>query len=345
MTGSVHILVLRFSALGDVAMTIPVLQQLLEQHPQVRLTVVSQKMVAPLFASLPRTRFVGINPAKEYPGTAGLYRLYRRMQQEGPFDAIADLHQVLRTQVLRQFFRWKGYRTAQLNKGRAARKALTRQYQKKREPLQPVVEKYAQVFADLGFPIQLQIRKPVLDKPMLTEMVQRYFISGKRVIGLAPFAQHEAKRWNPDQSRLLAHALAEAGHQVLLFGAPGAEAALLQQWLVPTLPIHLIAGVHSFEEELAIIAHLDTMISMDSANMHLAALFGVRVVSLWGATHPYAGFYGWALDPADIVQDEDLPCRPCSVFGNKTCYRGDYACWQSITVTRVMDVVQRPRMR
>lgn len=341
MTGSVHILVLRFSALGDVAMTIPVLQQLLEQHPQVRLTVVSQKMVAPLFATLPRTRFVGINPAKEYPGTAGLFRLFRRIQQEGPFDAIADLHQVLRTQVLRQFFQWKGYRTAKLHKGRAARKALTRQYQKRREPLQPVVEKYAQVFADLGFPIQLIRRKPVLAKPSLSATTQRYFAFHKRVIGFAPFAQHEAKRWNPEQSKLLTHALAEAGWQVLLLGAPGAEAHQLASWLDPALSIQVIAGVHSFEEELAIIAHLDTMISMDSANMHLAALYGVRVVSLWGATHPYAGFFGWELDPADIVQDEQLPCRPCSVFGNKACYRGDYACWRSITVSRVMDAVQR----
>ena len=71
------------------------------------------------------------------------------------------------------------------------------------------------------------------------------------------------------------------------------------------------------------------MLSMDSANMHLASLVELPVVSVWGATHPYCGFTGWHQNPANEVQ-ADLPCRPCSVFGNKPCQRGDYACLRGI---------------
>ena len=76
-------------------------------------------------------------------------------------------------------------------------------------------------------------------------------------------------------------------------------------------------------------SHLDVMLSMDSANMHLASLTGIPVVSVWGATHPMAGFLGYNQDPENVIQI-DLECRPCSIYGNKPCQRGDYACLQNI---------------
>jgi ADP-heptose:LPS heptosyltransferase len=77
---------------------------------------------------------------------------------------------------------------------------------------------------------------------------------------------------------------------------------------------------------------------MDSGNMHLASLYGVPVVSIWGATHPFAGFYGFGQDHSNAVQ-ADLYCRPCSVFGNKPCYRGDWACMHMIEPRQVIDKV------
>ena len=88
--------------------------------------------------------------------------------------------------------------------------------------------------------------------------------------------------------------------------------------------------------ELALMGQLDVMLSMDSANMHLASLVGTRVVSIWGGTHPYAGFLGWNQNPNDCVQ-LDLPCRPCSVYGNKPCMRGDYACMNGITPAQIVE--------
>ncbi|MBQ2403350.1 MAG: glycosyl transferase family 1, partial [Prevotella sp.] len=82
------------------------------------------------------------------------------------------------------------------------------------------------------------------------------------------------------------------------------------------------------------------MVSMDSGNMHLASLTGTPVVSIWGATHTLAGFYGWQQDPADIVET-DMACRPCSIYGSKPCERGDYACMNSITPEQVVKKISR----
>ncbi len=70
---------------------------------------------------------------------------------------------------------------------------------------------------------------------------------------------------------------------------------------------------------------LRVMLTMDSGNMHLASLVGTRVVSIWGATHPFAGFLGFGQSEDDCIQ-RDLPCRPCSIYGNKACKFGDYRC-------------------
>ena len=84
-------------------------------------------------------------------------------------------------------------------------------------------------------------------------------------------------------------------------------------------------------------SYIDVMVSMDSANMHLASLVGTTVVSVWGATHPYAGFMGWNQKEENAVQ-VTLPCRPCSIFGNKPCRRGDYACLRQIEPS---DIIQK----
>ena len=123
--------------------------------------------------------------------------------------------------------------------------------------------------------------------------------------------------------------LQHADSYIFLFGG-NSEKGILDQWAKEFERTQSIAGKMSFENELEYIARLDVMISMDSANMHLASLFGVPVVSIWGATHPFAGFYGWGQSPDSAIQ-VDLYCRPCSVFGNKPGYRGDLLCLHSIS--------------
>ena len=87
-------------------------------------------------------------------------------------------------------------------------------------------------------------------------------------------------------------------------------------------------------------SHLDVMLSMDSANMHLASLVATPVVSVWGATHPYAGFMGWNQNPENVIQIP-LECRPCSIFGQKACLRGDYACMNRIAPETIVEQIEK----
>ena len=130
-----------------------------------------------------------------------------------------------------------------------------------------------------------------------------------------------------------------AENNTILFGGGAEETALLDQWSNEIPNTINAAGNYSFAEELSIISNLDVMISMDSANMHLASLFNVPVISIWGATHPYGGFYGWAQNEKNIVS-VNLSCRPCSVFGNKPCWRGDHACMMQIEEKMIIDKIK-----
>ena len=162
---------------------------------------------------------------------------------------------------------------------------------------------------------------------------------GEKWIGIAPFAAHKGKIYPLEKMERVIELLLERepNCRIFLFGGGAEERELLTQW-ESRHDRCICALLGSLYNELVLMSHLDTMVSMDSANMHLASLTGTRVVSVWGATHPFAGFMGWNQSPADAVQTT-LPCRPCSIFGNKPCLHGDYPCLNSITPEEIVERV------
>lgn len=331
-----HLLVIRNSALGDVAMTAPVLQQLLQQYPQVSLTVITTPAFAPIFSSLERTQVIGLEKRGRHKGFWGIYKLFRELKSGNRFDAVADLHNVLRSKILRNLFRFTGTRVAKIDKGRKKKKELTAKENKKLFQLKTSFQRYAEVFAELGFPVKLDHNKQTYPRQPLPSSTDYLFVTGKIYIGIAPFAKHGEKMYPVDKMLAVIQQLhSDDQHQLFLIGGGKEEVKLLNEWAEQFPGVTNLAGKFSFGEELAIISNLDKMISMDSANMHLASLFGVPVVSIWGATHPYAGFYGWGQKPENAAQI-DLYCRPCSVFGNKPCYRGDHACMEQLPESLVI---------
>ncbi|WP_300601037.1 glycosyltransferase family 9 protein [Niabella sp.] len=333
-----HILVFRFSALGDAAMTVPVLRLLLAQHPGLEITMVSVPFHAPLFAAIDRLHFYGVDIRKQYKGIGGLIQLGRRLKKDIPFDAVADLHNVLRTKIIRLFL--GAVPTAVIDKGRKEKKELTRPYNKKLRPLKTTFQRYADVFGKLGAPVSIGDQLSVISCQSSAVSNQPSAVSNQQFrIGIAPFAKHAAKMYPLEKMeqvvRLLQH---NKAHTLFLFGSK-AETPVLEQWAAGHQNIRVVAGRYSFAEELQLIAQMDVMLTMDSANMHLASLYGVPVVSVWGGTHPWLGFYGWGQDLENAVQT-DLPCRPSSVFGNKPCpVHGAAGCMQEITPEQVFQKV------
>lgn len=319
-----RILAYRFSAFGDVAMTVPVFREFLEQNPDVEIVMVSRNNFESLFADIPNVIFHGID-LDDYKGFLGIRRLGKELLKQYQPDYIADLHDVIRTKILDKIYVRKGLKVFKINKGKEEKEALTDVWNLDKIQLKRTVERYADVFRDMGFKVQLshQLRPKSNQK------------SG---IGFAPFAQHKGKMLPLEKSFELVKILAEK-HTIYFFGGGKKETETLESWEKQIPNTQSLAGKLNLSEELNRISQLEVMISMDSANMHLASVVGTRCVSIWGSTHPYAGFLGFGQSADDVVQINDLTCRPCSVFGDKECYRGDWACLEEISVQQIIDKI------
>ena len=316
-------------------MTVPVIKNLLQQNPSLQITFVSVPFVKPLFDDIERLHFFAADIKKEYKGFLGLWKLSRQIKKQVSYDAVADLHDVLRTKLLRFFL---GKTIGIIDKGREEKKELTRPVDKKLRPLNTGLQRYAEVFERAGFPIHLNIERGYKNL-YADESLLPFNRSGHKLVGIAPFAKHNAKMYPLHKMEALVSELAnEKNTGILLFGSK-AEVPLMENWLAKGPNIFMMAGKLSLAHELNVISQLDVMVSMDSANMHLASLVGVPVVSVWGGTHPFLGFYGWGQDYENVVQS-DLPCRPSSVFGNKECpVHGSAGCMQEITPAMIFSKI------
>lgn len=332
-----HILVMRFSAMGDVAMTVPVVYSLATQYPALRITVLSRPFARPFFENLaPNVGFMEADIKGEYKGVKGLNALYRRLVAK-QFTAIADLHSVLRSDYLRMRFNLDRFRVAHIDKHRKGKRKLVAINGKKLIKQPSSFENYADVFAQLGYPIKLSFESLFPqgggNLSTLPSSITEDNAEHPLWIGLAPFAAHAGKIYPPQlMEKVIQGVIHNHPHcRIYLFGGGPQETPTLDEWATryPQV-INASAQLNGLSEELILMSHLKLMVSMDSANMHLASLVNTPVISIWGATHPYAGFMGWHQDPNNAVQI-DLPCRPCSIYGNKPCMRGDFACMKNIS--------------
>lgn len=319
MSNPKHILVIRLSAMGDVAMTVPVLRALVLHYPDVRITVVSRPFFRPFFEGIPNVVFYGVDLNRKHKGFMGLLRLYSDLRKLN-IDAVADLHNVLRSKVIRNLFAMSGKKVAATDKGRADKKALTRPEGKIFAPVKAMVERHCETFLELGFPLDLST--PVFQqKAILADDITQ--VSGKKDgkwIGIAPFAQYESKVYPPDLMQLVIEGLAsDLNSKLFLFGGGEKEISVLNQMKQSYENVVVIAGKLKFPQELDLISNLDVMLSMDSGNAHIAAMLGVKVITLWGATHPYAGFspFNQPIENALTADREKYPMLPTSVYGNK----------------------------
>jgi ADP-heptose:LPS heptosyltransferase len=329
------ILIIRFSALGDVAMTVPAVHALATQYPALQVTVLSRPHMAALFEDMPQNvRFVGADLKGEYAGFGGLNRLARRLMRER-FDYVADFHDVLRSQYLRLALRLSGARVARIDKGRKGKRQLVRAERKVMRQQTSSFARYAGVLDRLGLPIRSDFRKlfPV-EAPLPEAMREPTAVSR---IGIAPFAAHAGKIYPLEKMEKVIGLLTQREDvRIYLFGGGKREEDTFALWESRFPHVKAMTRLGGMHRELEAMSHLDVMLCMDSGNMHLAALTGIPVVAIWGATHPFAGFMAWQQGEPNTLQ-LDLPCRPCSVFGNKPCLRGDFACMQGISPESVVE--------
>ncbi|MFS4492774.1 glycosyltransferase family 9 protein [Maribacter sp. 2308TA10-17] len=317
MSASKHLLVIRLSAMGDVAMTVPVLSALKKQYPDVQITVLTRDFLKPLFSQLPNVDVYVADVDGKHKGVFGLRKLYKELKVL-KIDAVADLHNVLRSNILKTYFKLGGFQFAQIDKGRTEKKALTALENKVFKPLKTTHQRYADVFDALNFPLNLK-DSSFLTKRALSEKTEKLLESGNgKRIGIAPFAAFEGKMYPLDLMEQVISQLSQT-NKILLFGGGEKEQKQLEAWEKQFPNTVSIVGKLRFSEELDLISNLDMMLAMDSGNAHLASLFAIPTVTLWGVTHPYAGFYpfGQDIENALLADREKFPLIPTSVYGNK----------------------------
>ena len=337
---SSHILVIRLSAMGDVAMLVPVIKSVTSTYPELKLTVLTGKFFSPLFKGIPNVEVYDADVTGVHAGVMGLSRLAKELRDQD-IDAVADMHDVLRSNVLKSVFYLYGIPVEQIDKGRAEKKALTAADNKIFKPLKSTHQRYADVFAALGYPVNLDYKAP--DKLKLSSRLRAFTGNNPcKWLGVAPFGQHKSKVYPEDLMEEVLSSL-DAGNkiEIFLFGGGKTEKQKLEILAGKFKNVKSLAGKFSFEEELALISNLDAMLSMDSGNAHLAAIYNIPVISLWGVTHPYAGFkaFGQPMENCLLPDLHQYPKIPTSVYGNKVP-EGYEDVMRSIPPQKVVDKVK-----
>ena len=311
------LLVYRFSSFGDIAMIIPVLRSFYQMYPNQKIIFVSRDFVKPLFEEFPNLIFKGVDVKHKYKGLQGMIKLYRELKKE-KIVAVADLHGVIRTFILNFFFRLAFYKVASINKGRRERKKLIKKRNKVFQPLTPMLFRYCEVFRKLGFPVDLTNHeypnKPLLQNRRLKNIAE----ANKTIIGIAPFASNQGKTYPLDHMQKVI-AYLQKDNYVMLFGGGGDNLEQLKVWENAYANVIDITKEYNLTEQINIMYYLDVMVSMDSANGHIAANCGIPVLSLWGLTHPFCGFkpFGQPIENSLTLDRNNYPEIPTSIFGDR----------------------------
>ena len=339
-----NVLVMRLSALGDVAMTIPVLYPVCRANPETRFIMLTKKWPASMFHDRPdNLMVVGIDVKTEYKGFWGLMSLASKLRGKYEIDAVADLHNVLRTWVIDTSMRLHGIPVVRLDKERARRRALVTH--RGNEPVTPTIERYRNVFNQLGLVAPDNFTRLYDGKPLPVSPIVLDKEPGQRWVAVSPFSAHEGKSYPLELMKQVVSQLSEReNYWIFLMGGGKTEKIALRAMARENRNVISMAEIkHGFMDEYALLGKCDVMLTMDSANMHLASLMGLKAVTIWGATAPACGFQGFGQNADDDLQ-LDLECRPCSIYGERGCRYGDFRCLKNISpdqvVSRVTAVVE-----
>jgi len=326
-------LILRLATLGNVAMTVPVIDSLSRRYPDDRFIIASKKPLGAMFSSMPNVEFREVDNHIDWRGIWALWQEWRK-----EIDAMIDLQAVLRTRVFGTLMRLSGKRVTRVHYGRI-RKHLITVWGIGKKNLPTEFARYRDAFRRAGLETDEAFTALPVNKSALRAVKKQFGEKEGRWIGLAPFAKSRSNmlpyRVTKDIIELLTR---DKKTQVFLFGAGEIECEMLRQWSSVFPRTVSVAGQLKLEEELELMRQLDVMLCMDSANQHLSSLVGLRAISVWCATHPMIGFAGWKQHSEDIIQRHDLRCRPCTCHGTNHCRYGNYACRQIEAETIIQQI-------
>lgn len=327
------ILIIRFSAMGDVVLTVPVIKSLLRRYPDLEITVLTKPFFQTFFENIPQVKCFSNDLKGKNKGVLGLYKLVNEIVKNQEIEAVFDLHSVLRTWILDLFFKLRGVPVFLIDKGRKEKKEFIKK--KRKNLLKHTTLRYQEVFLNAGFKFDLvQENLDTIQSSIANDT--------RKKIGIAPFAAHQSKMWGISRIYELIEKInkEQKNIQFYLFGGGKSEVEALELMANYYDNVINLAGKLSLKEEIQKMAEMSVFLSMDSGNMHIATLTGVPVVSVWGGTDPNIGFsalYQPKENHIALSQDQ-ITCRPCSVFGTSNCLNTKkFACMEDLEVDKVIE--------
>ncbi len=291
------------------------MRAVIEQNPDIKITLLTRKAFQPLFANIERLSFIEPDLKEKHKNIFGLFKLFKEINKNNNIHSVIDLHDVIRSKILRNFYFFKGVKTYKINKGRAEKKKLINSKNKQKQQLKTSIERYAEVFVKANIKVDLEKQSSLIK----SEKQDNW-------IGIAPFALHKQKTYPLDKMKKLIQLLDNENYKIHIFGGGKKEKEFAERIEKTGKNVVSLIGKFKLSQEIEMISKMQVMITMDSANMHLAALTDVKIISIWGGTHPFAGFSAFAPSDRNFIIQKELDCRPCSVFGNKECPSNDLAC-------------------
>jgi len=317
-----QILVSRFSSLGDVAISVHIINTFLEQNKDIEIILLTKPQFKSLFSTIDRVICFDVDFQNKHKGFFGIRKLCEEIIKKFNIEYFADLHNVIRTNLIK-FFLPLSIKKAKIDKGKLQKRRITRKKNKKLHQLKHTAERYVEVFNKLGFRINLNTAtsNPVYaPSKNIAELLR---ITDTK-IGIAPIAKHKSKTYPIEKTEEIVKELSK-NNVLLIFGGGIKDKEIAEKWEKENKNVISVVGKYSMTDEIALLNNCKAVITMDSGNMHLASLTKTKIISIWGATHPFLGFYPFN-KPDTIYIQKNITCRPCSVFGNKKCYKGTYEC-------------------
>jgi len=347
------VLMIRFSAMGDVALLNPVIRSALLYNDELEIHVVTKKNNSPFFNNLDKVKVLPVDFKKGFTGFLELIQFSFSLAQV-QYDLVVDLHDNLRSRIICGLLKLCGYKTVRFQKVRKQKLQLLGNIGPQTTPIKHTVERYTEAMLEAGIQVDSTLEKlkefHFVRNEITKKKVLNYFNTHDAdhdvKIGFAPFAQHALKTLGNVKSEELIGLLTEHFKdkaKVFLFGAGKTEMAQMQLWKSKFGErLILVQDQFTLEEQLELFNHLDVLVCMDSVNFHLANLSDIKsIISVWGPTHPFLGF--GPLDEARNkvlqISTTELTCRPCSVFGNTPCHRKDHACMQNISMNSIFQEI------
>jgi len=330
------ILIIRLSSIGDIILTSYLLRLTRKLHPTAQIDFLVAKEYTRLLDFNPHINRI-ISYQKKKPFIYHLKEtlsLYNRMY----YDVVIDLQNNFRSKL---FTTGKYGAIYRFNKRRFFKFKLV--FLKKRtDQIEPIPILYRMTYPPLkhfddGLGLELWTMK---DRNSYLPHTKSHFVKKFRRIAIAPGAKHFTKKLPENKfSELIETLQSNYNAEIYLIG--GNEDIPTGKFLAHRIPtVRNFIGKLDILETAELLDDMDLLISNDSAAVHLASARNVPVIQIFGSTVPELGFIPFRV-PYQIVQVNDVKCRPCTHFGRSSCPKGHFDCMNKITTAEFILAIER----